>query len=453
MTTTHHIHSGCKVAVIGLGISGRAAVRYALARGAEVRVSDTRPSAEFEKVEAQFLQETGVEFEAGGHSLGFLQNSELAIVSPGIDLDMPLIHDLKRAGARITGELGVVAGDLDIPVIAVTGTNGKTTVTTLIGEILAGSGKKVFVGGNIGTPLYEYALGSEKFDFIVAELSSFQLENMGDFSPHVGVLLNISPDHLNRHRTMENYVAAKMNLFVNQKETDFAVVNGDDSFSQNLDPEFLAHFTSFGSGSYNDVIIEDNKFIFGKSGEQGAIEIATTGLTSGFQAQNYAAALLALQAVGCSSEQVVQGLKDFCPLPHRLELVGESAGVSFYNDSKATNTGAVVGALANFESPVILIAGGRDKGDDYSLLATSVKKKVKRLVVIGEAADLLEAALGDVVETVGAVSMEEAVRLAMAVAKPGDVVLLSPACASFDMFSGYAERGRVFTNTVQQLCQ
>lgn len=453
MTSGTGITRGSRVAVLGLGVSGRSAVRYALECGAEVMVSDMRQANQFETEEREFLERTGINWEAGRHTLQFLSKADLVLASPGVDLQDPLITELRGAGVKISGELGVVADRLDIPVVAVTGTNGKTTVTTLIGEILKKSGKKVFVGGNIGTPLYNYFTQKEKHDLIVVELSSFQLETAGTFAPNVGVLLNITPDHLDRHRTMEHYIDAKMQLFRNQSESDVAVVNGDDLNCRNMDPDFRAVITSFGTGSYNDLVIEDGRLRINKTGDREEYEFGAEVALSGFQAKNFAAAVLALRAVGCSQKQIIQGVEEFCPPPHRLEFVTEKAGVRFYDDSKATNTGAVVGALCNLDSPVILIAGGRDKGDDYGLLAKSVKEKVKQLVLIGEAAEKIEEALGGIVEIIRAESMEEAVNAAATVACPGDSVLLSPACASFDMFRSYSHRGEVFKGAVRQYCE
>ena len=228
MKTESLIYPGVKVAVMGLGVTGRAAVRYSLHCGAEVFVSDMRPKQRFLAEEGEFLAASDVQWEAGGHSREFLCGVDVLLVSPGVDLNLPLIKTLQSDGVNVVGEFAVAAGHIDVPVVAVTGTNGKTTVTTLIGEIFKGAGRKVFVGGNIGTPLYEYLLDPQDYDIVVAEVSSFQLESAGDFAPDVGLLLNITPDHLDRHLSMEKYVQAKMQLFVHQRPEDVAIINGDD---------------------------------------------------------------------------------------------------------------------------------------------------------------------------------------------------------------------------------
>lgn len=449
MTKNKLIQSGSRVTVLGLGVSGRSAARYALNCGAEVAVSELRPAAQFTEEERDFLSGTGVEWEAGGHTLHFLAKSDVVLVSPGVDLRKPLFGQLREKGVQVCGELAAVANQFGVPVIAITGTNGKTTVTTFLGEALSGMGKRVYVGGNIGTPLYDYFRNAQEFDLIVAELSSFQLENLGDFRPNVGVLLNISPDHLDRHTSMKSYVAAKMQLFKNQIETDVAVVNGDDPYCQNLDPDFLSRIESFGQGNYNDLIIKDGKFVVDKVGRDDEYLLPVDGSFAGFHAQNYGAAVLALRAVGCTPGEISRGLRNFNRPPHRLEFVAEINGVRFFDDSKATNTGAVLGALQSFDCPVILIAGGRDKGDDFQLLAESVRRRVKKLILLGEAAGLLERALAGMTETLRVADMDEAVAVAADAASPGDVVLLSPACASFDMFRSYGHRGEVFSQAVK----
>lgn len=448
------IESGDKVAILGLGVSGKAAAKYVLACGAEVIVSDLRPEAQFFSEEKSFLEQTQVIWESGGHSIDFLVAADTIIASPGVDLNGSLLRELKSRGVRIVGELAVVANQFDIPVLAVTGTNGKTTVTTLIGEILREAGKEVFIGGNIGTPLYEYFLSKKKYDFIVAELSSFQLENAGDFSPDIGVLLNISPDHLDRHGTLEEYVAAKMNLFAHQKKGDLCIINGDDPYCRNLESGLQCTVQSFGQTSRNTLLIQDDRFVMRVNGQKEVYQFPkgpVGDFFTGFHLQNYGAAALALHAAGCSLEEIMEGFKRFKRPLHRLALVGESVdGVKYFNDSKATNTGAVLAALGTFETSVVLIAGGRDKGDDYSLLLEAVKEKVSTLILLGEAAALIERDLGNVTDVIKVATMEEAVAVATQKAVPGEVVLLSPACASFDMFTSYSHRGDVFSQAVRK---
>lgn len=442
-----------RVAVMGLGITGRAAVRYSLSCGAEVLVSDSRPEQRFLAEEGALLDATGIAWEAGGHGYEFLSRADLLLVSPGVDLDLPLLQRLRADGVRIVGELAIAADKIAVPVVAVTGTNGKTTVTTLIGEICRGAGKKVFVGGNIGTPLYEYLLDPVGYDMVVVEVSSFQLESGGAFSPDVGLLLNITPDHLDRHLSMERYVQAKMQLFLHAKADTVAIINGDDPLCRQLLSELPPRLPSvvhtFGSSEGCTARFADNRISLLVDNEEYCFE-DLEGIND-ITLMNYAAAILVVRSLGCSHRQIEAGLRAFRPLPHRIEFVAEVNGVEYFNDSKATNTGAVIGALAQFEKNVILLAGGRDKGDDYRLLRDSVAARVKKMIVLGEAAGLLRDALADIVDILPAQSMAHAVRTAAREALPGDVVLLSPACASFDMFTSYGHRGNEFKKAVLAL--
>ncbi len=448
MSAQSLIYPGIKVAVMGLGVSGRAAVRYSLHCGAEVFVSDSRPEQRFLTEDIDFITKTKVSWEAGGHSREFLGKADLLLVSPGVDLELPLLKSLKEDGVRIAGEFAVAAGQIAVPVVAVSGTNGKTTVTTLIGEIIKGAGKRVFVGGNIGTPLYEYLLNPGDYDIVVAEVSSFQLESAGNFSPNVGLLLNITPDHLDRHRSMERYVQAKMQLFMHQRPGNVVVVNGDDLLCRQLPPGLQPVVRTFGKNAGCTATIGDNLITVILGDEKEEYRLDGMGRLNDITLMNYAAAILAVRSQGCTHSETLAGLRAFRSLPHRIEFVAEVNGVSYYNDSKATNTGAVIGALAQFSNNVILIAGGRDKGDDYRLLRESVIAKVKKMMVLGEAAGLLHEALDDVVDIRTVESMEDAVQIAAQQAVPGDVVLLSPACSSFDMFTSYGHRGNEFKKAV-----
>jgi len=448
------LYPGVKVAVMGLGVSGRAAVRYSLHCGAEVFVSDRREEKQFLGEESKLLALADIKWEAGGHSLDFLSQADVLLISPGIDPALPLLQAVKDRGVRIAGEFAVAAGQIDVPVVAVTGTNGKTTVTTLIGEIFKGAGKRVFVGGNIGTPLYEYLLAPEAYDIVVVEVSSFQLESAGDFAPDVGLLLNITPDHLDRHILMEKYIQAKMLLFVHQRPGAVAIINADDKLCRQLPEGLMSDVHTFGKSADCTARIFGNRIVlelFGEQEEYVFEHMENIGRINDITLMNFAAVILAVRHQGCSYQQIQAGLEAFRPLPHRIEFVAEINGVAYYNDSKATNTGAVIGALAQFSDNVILLAGGRDKGDDFRLLRDSVTGKVKKMIVFGESAGLLNDALADVVAISQMQSMDSAVQAAAQVAVPGDVVLLSPACASFDMFTSYGHRGNEFKKAVLAL--
>jgi UDP-N-acetylmuramoylalanine--D-glutamate ligase len=400
-----------------------------------------------------FLAEYGVEYECDGHTLAFLRQADKILVSPGIRQDLEILHQLRALKIPVLGELALAAPLINKPVVAITGTNGKTTVTSLIGELLQGAGKKVFVGGNIGTSLFDYLNNPEDVDVLVLELSSFQLEAAGDFKADVAILLNVTPDHLDRHGSMDCYAAAKMKIFSGQGQSDMAILSGDDHYCREMLPSLGGGQRQlfFGHGQDCQARIEDHRVMLLWQGREECYDLVGSMLDTATGALNSAAAILAVCSLGCGQEVIAQGLTAFQVAAHRMALVGKAAGVSYYDDSKATNTGAVLSALENFKGNVILIAGGRDKGDDYTLLQESVARKVRTLILIGEAAELIAQALAGVTELRKACSMEEAVTLAASLARAGDTVLLSPACASFDMFDSYGHRGRVFAAAVQRV--
>jgi UDP-N-acetylmuramoylalanine--D-glutamate ligase len=453
MDLRQRTEAGQRAVVMGMGVSGRAMVEFLLSLEVQVFVTDNRSFNDLPQEDQDYLQNQDVPFEGGSHSKEFLSQGNFIAISPGIPTDLPLLNEMRERQIPILGELALAAPYLSECVVAVTGTNGKTTVTSLIGELLRASGKKVFVGGNIGTPILNYLLSGERADVLVLELSSFQLESAEDFCPHIGVLLNVTPDHLDRHKTMVNYAAAKMKMFAHQKVNDKAIICGDDPICQQIKP----------------LLMDQEVYCFGNlesncaaKGGNGAVDItlpdrvekyqlAGTALDSHTGLLNSEAAILAVSLLGCNKEAIEKGLKYFAPAKHRLQHVRKRNGVDYYNDSKATNTGAVFSALASFPGNIILIAGGRDKGEKYTVLKGLIQEKVRELVLIGEAADTIAAAMGDVVKILRADSMGEAVSIAADSAQPGDVVLLAPACASFDMFDNYGHRGDVFMQAVLSL--
>jgi len=447
------IHNAMCVGVVGLGVTGQAAVRYCLGLGARVLVSDNRSPERFQAEAADFLQETGVDWEAGGHTYSFLRQADCVIVSPGVPQNHEAIVRLQEAGIDVVGELAVAAPHLDMPVVAVTGTNGKTTVTSLIGEIVREAGKQVFVGGNIGTPVFDFLQHGGKADVVVLEVSSFQLLMAGNFRPDVGVLLNITPDHIDRHGSMADYAAAKMRLFQHQQTTETAVLSGDDLECASRIGHLTARCLTFGTNSGCSARIEDSKVRTKIDGEECCYDLTGTTLANAIGMSNAAAAILACRALEIGPEVILAALKTFQPGPHRIQPVGELHGVYFVNDSKATNTGAVIAALRQTAGKALLIAGGRDKGEDYRLLRPIAKEKVRAAIVIGEAGGKIAQALRDATELHAAATLEDAVRLGYELASPGDTVLLSPACASFDMFTSYAHRGTVFIEAVHQLIE
>ena len=443
------ICTGSKFVVVGLGVSGKAAVRYGIACGAKVYVSDLRT----EEIVATVLQdvENGerVIIEGGGHTEEFLRQADVLFVSPGVSL--PIILDrLALDGVYVVGELALVADVVTIPIVAITGTNGKTTVTSLVGELLQASGKRVFVGGNIGTPLLDWLRVGDDVDCLVVEVSSFQLEYCGLFRPDIAVLLNVTPDHLDRHGSMDAYRAAKMNLFAHQRSGDLAIVNADDPTINFEIVDSLAQKITFGEDLQSDLCVSESEVSFLHEGAREHYNLSGTELNNRTGGLNSAPAIYAARNLGCSKDDIEKGLRGFVLGEHRMEHVRTIDDVTYYNDSKATNTGAVLSGLKQL-SQVILIVGGRDKGDDYSLLREIVQERVVSLICIGEAAPLLESALAGCVEMTRAESLVEAVAIAHREAKSGQSVLLSPACASFDMFTNYKHRGQCFRDAVLAL--
>lgn len=460
------LQPGAHVVVVGLGKSGVSAVRFLLNLGVKISVSEGGRQENLEGDLVRWLKEKGVFVETGGHTSELLTSADCILVSPGVPLGIAPLAEAQQKGIPVVGELALAKDFLKGALVAVTGTNGKSTVTTLIGDLLKGSGKKVFVGGNLGTPLAEYLAGPQDCEAVVLEVSSFQLDSGGEFRPRVGVLLNITPDHLDRYASYEAYVESKMSLFKNQQPGDVAVVNGDDPVIARwlgkeakgqspwpLRGEIRQYRSSKATGVA--AYLSGTKVRLAAEGGAGKeieeYELAGTPLAQAPNSENAMAAILAARAMGCSPTDIRKSLAGFAPLPHRLALVAEIGGITYYDDSKATNVGAVYSALGGMQQPVVLIAGGRDKGGGYEMLLPLVKEKVRAMVLIGEAKEAIAKAFAKSTRIAFAAEMDEAVQLASSMAEKGDAVLLSPACASFDMFRSYSHRGEVFTQAVGRL--
>jgi len=449
------IGPGSRILVVGLGRSGLAAVRLLRKLGAEVAVSEGGHRSGITPETLVWLEEHGVPLECGGHSDKFFGTPELIVVSPGIPLTIAALAQARVRGVPIIGELALAAALVKTPIIAVTGTNGKSTVTELLGEMFRAAERPVFVGGNLGTPLAEYLLGPRQAELLVLEVSSFQLDTAPGFAPAVALLLNISPDHLDRYPDYESYAKAKFAVFAAQESGAAAVLNADNlELTCRLDRYPIPARTFFFGSSPIDRgarITGSVITVTGITGEPEVYDLSDSSLGQEPNVHNGAAAILGARLLDCPAAAVRLALTRFRPLNHRLALVTEVDGVQYFDDSKATNIGAVAAALDGMRRSVILIGGGRDKGGDYGFLHQAVRDKVKAMVLIGEAREKMAASFAGLTRVELADSLEAAVRAARRLASPGDAVLLAPACASFDMFSGYAERGRVFRRAVGEL--
>ncbi len=443
-----------KVLVVGLGESGKESAAFLLARGAKVSISEAAAPEAISPESLTWVEGNKVPLETGAHNTRTFLESELIVVSPGVPLEIGPIRAAKRAGIPVIGEVELAARFIEAPIIAVTGTNGKSTTTTLIGHILKHAGKDVFVGGNIGRPLIGYACQKQDKDFVVAEISSFQLDTVVFFRPWLALLLNISEDHLDRYLSFDDYVRSKLQIFANQLPDDFAIINRDDPIIMQHEDTIPSKIFTFGHTPEDEgAYVKDNKLVCHLgSKEAGEVYLLENlRITGQHNLENTMAAVVAARVCGCNPYVIQEALETFEGLPHRTEFVCEVGGVSFYDDSKGTNVGSVVKSITGFDRPVILIAGGRDKGGSYAALEDIVRNKVRMVVLIGEARDKIRQALGHLTRTIEAETLPEAVYLAYAESRPGDVVLLSPACSSFDMFRNYAERGNIFQEAARAL--
>ncbi len=444
-----------RVLVVGLGKSGLAAALFLRDRGARVTVSDTRSAAALGD-EIPALLEAGIMVEAGGHGLLTFRRQDLIVVSPGVPLDTPEVKNAQQLGLTVIGELELASRFLQGDIVAITGSNGKTTTTTLIGEIFAGAGLKTQVGGNIGLPVIELTPESTPGTWNILEVSSFQLETTVEFRPKIALVLNITPDHLDRHKTFEAYWAAKARITARQTAEDFLILNAEDPATQRVAAKTKAQIYWF-SGARQ---IKQGTFVHGETlfflAQEGGkpepvLPIAEIPLKGAHNVENVLAAVCAAKLAGIASESIRGTVRAFKAVEHRLEWVKTVHGVEYYNDSKATNIDATLKALASFPGGIHLILGGKDKDSDYTQLAPLLRERAKAVYTIGSAAEKIERELAGVVKIVSAGSLDSAVNAASGAAVSGDVVLLAPACSSFDQFENYEHRGRAFRESVQAL--
>jgi UDP-N-acetylmuramoylalanine--D-glutamate ligase len=448
-----------KVLIVGLARSGVAAANLLAAQGRRVTATDIRAEVQLEEFTKQLLPD--VDVVAGGHPAHLFKDVELVVVSPGVPLSIEPLLKAREAGVEVIGELELSWRAIeDIPVYAVTGTNGKSTTVTLLDLMMKKSDRRSFLGGNIGTPISEELakrangrLHTEDMDCIVAEVSSFQLESIVHFRPHVASVLNITPDHMDRYDSMEEYRQAKGRIFLNQTERDFLVLNADDPETMKLiEPARKLNVqVSFFSRikEVDGIFLKGETVIYGGEPLFYASEIGIEGVHNLENAM--AASLMALLA-GCEPKDIREVLKSFRGLEHRCEFVREINGVRFVNDSKGTNVGATIKSIEGFrKEPLVLIAGGRDKKGDFNKLAEAARGRLKKAVLIGEASEKMKNALDRIVECEYASDLGDAVMKGFDSASSGNVVLLSPACASFDMFSNFEHRGEEFKRLVREL--
>ena len=446
---------GKKVLVVGLGKSGLAAAIFLRHRGARVTVSDSRSADSLAK-EIPTLLEEGIMVETGGHGLLTFRRQDLIVVSPGVPLDTPVLGQARGFGIPVIGELELASHFVQGKVLGITGSNGKTTTTALVGEILKGAGLPTQVGGNIGVPVVELIDGSVEDGWSVLELSSFQLETTEEFRPEIAVILNITPDHLDRHGSFANYAAAKERIFAAQKPEDCLVLNADNEAAASAARR--AHSRVFLFSAEHEVEqgawLADGWLVY-RAAKGAAIEkvmpLAGIPLKGAHNVENVLAALVAARLAGAPAEAIRKAIESFKAVEHRLEYVTTINGVDFYNDSKATNVDATAKAIAAFSSGIHLILGGKDKNSDYTLLSDLLRERVRAVYTIGAAAAKIETHLRGVVPIHSCEKLEKAVSAAAMAAHSGEVVVLAPACSSFDQFDSYEHRGRVFKELVAKL--
>ncbi|HJV66552.1 MAG TPA: UDP-N-acetylmuramoyl-L-alanine--D-glutamate ligase [Geomonas sp.] len=448
--------AGKKILVVGLARTGVAVARFLAEAGARVTVTDMRE----EEALSDTLNELAgldIDFELGRHVPHSFLMADLIVVSPGVPMDIKPLMMARSQKRRVVSEVELASWFIKAPMVAITGTNGKTTTTTLTGEIFRACGFDTFVGGNIGNPLIELAMSGEEVERVVVELSSFQLEGVESFHPHIAVLLNLTEDHLDRYHSFQEYIDAKLRIFENQTADDYAVLNIDDPLVAACAEKEKIKARVFPMSRLSEleegISYRDGFITFAHHGK--VLTFGTEGflLKGVHNLDNIMAALAATLLMRCDGDCAYQAVRSFKGLPHRMEFVAEVNGVGYYEDSKGTNVGSVVKSLESFDPGITLIAGGKDKGGSYEPLAPLVSARVSHLILIGEAKERMNEALGSLTDTHFSETLEGAVELAHRITEPGGVVLFSPACSSFDMFKDYLERANCFKGAVRALPQ
>jgi len=443
---------GKRVLVVGLARTGEVVSLFAAGYGASVTATDIRSENEL-AASAEKLRARGVRLELGGHPPEILAGQDLVVVSPGVPVNSPLLVAARSAAIPVWSEIELAWRFLRGKLVAITGSNGKTTTTSLTGHILKTAGIETLVGGNIGTPLLAFAESTTDSTVTVAEISSFQLENIEAFRPEIGVLLNLTPDHLDRHASFEEYAAAKMQLFKNQLDRDCAVLNADDpEVTKRMPSGQQVFWFSRQKRVATGAFLRDGQIIFRRDGDE--IPLARQQdirLRGDHNVENVLAAAAVSYLAGADPASIANGIKSFPGVEHRLEFVAEIGGVEFFNDSKATNVDAALKAIEAFPGPLIVILGGKDKGAPYTPLIEPLRRRARTTMLIGAAAEKIASEFGDAVPYIHAGTLDRALHLAVSAAQSGDTILLAPACASFDQFENYEQRGRLFKEIVRSL--
>jgi UDP-N-acetylmuramoylalanine--D-glutamate ligase len=444
---------GKRVLVVGLGKSGVASALFLESRGARVTVSDAK-SEEQLRQEIPALLDRGIVVETGKHGERTFRDQDLIVVSPGVPWDVLPLKNARKMGTPVIGEIELTAQFLQGKVVAITGSNGKTTTTTLAGEVIAAGGSMTLVGGNIGTPAITFVDQSSPETWVVLEISSFQLESIQSFRPRISAVLNVTPDHLDRHGNMDNYIAAKARIFENQTADDFAVLNADSeptvAMAKGIKPQvyWFSRLHEVERGAF----VRAGKIIFRDAqGDREILAVNEISLKGAHNVENVLAAVAIGMLSGVEPAKIATAVRDFRAVEHRLEFVTAIGGVQYFNDSKATNVDATIKALESFPGKIHIILGGKDKGSDYTVLRELLRERVKRVYTIGAAAPKIEEQIADAAPVTSSGTLENAVRKAAQLAQEGDIVLLAPACASFDQFNSYEHRGHVFKQVVQEL--
>jgi UDP-N-acetylmuramoylalanine--D-glutamate ligase len=444
--------NGKRVLVIGLARTGVATALFCAARGAVVTAIDLRSADELGEAAGK-LRGAGVRLEFAAYAPNILQGQELVVPSPGVPADAPSLQEARALGLKIWSEVELASHFLNGQMIGITGSNGKTTTASLVEHILHAAEFSTVLAGNIGTPLIAHVSETTEHTIVVAELSSFQLELIENFEPKVAVFLNLTPDHLDRHKTLAAYGAAKARIFENQTAQDFAVLNADDSASAAYAPSRPQVFCfSRKKNVEQGAFVRGGKVILRRAGnEEEILDANEIPLPGAHNLENVLAAVVATRLAGAQPPQIAAGIRSFAGVEHRIEFVAEVQGVRYYNDSKATNVDATLKALDSFPGRILVILGGKDKDSDYTQLRTALREKAILALLIGAAAEKIEKQIAGSVAIRRVGTLENAVDSAFRTAHPGDVVLLAPACASFDQFQNYEHRGRVFKELVHHL--